>query len=107
MKTDNINSSQYFQAKFANDAITKNVLKAVKNDYYSNPCMKEPGSMLKLLRGYNKVNRFDTYSLSTKNNKLIMTSVAPNKYRNTEPITDSLSESFMRLMGKFINLTSI
>lgn len=107
MQVNRVQNQPNFTARFANDAITKNVLKAVKNDYYSNPCMKEPGSMLKLLRGYNKVNRFDTYSLSVKNNKLIMTSVAPNKYRNTESITDSLSESFMRLIGKFINLKSI
>ena len=107
MKIDNINSSQYFQAKFANDAVTKNVLTSVKNDYYRNQCVKQPGSMLKLIRCFNKVSRSDIYSLSTENNKLIMTSAAPNKYRNFEPITDSLSESFMRLMGKFINLKSI
>lgn len=107
MQVNKIQNKTSFQAQFANDAITKNVLKAVKNDYYSNPYMKEPGSMLKLIRGFNKVCRFDTYSLSTEHSKLIMTSVAPNKYRNLEPITDSLSESFMRLMGKFINLKSI
>lgn len=107
MKTDNINSSQYFQAKFANDAVTKNVLTSVKNDYYRNQCVKQPGSMLKLIRGFNKVSRGDAYSLSAQNNNLVMTSVIPNKYRNTEPVTDTLSESFMRLIGKFINLKSI
>ena len=106
MRVNRVQNQPNFQGQ-SRWTITQNVLKAVKNDYYSNPNNSSKEPLVKLLNAFQKFPRRGAYNLSIKDSKLIMTSVVPNQYRNFEPITDSLSESFMRLMGKFINLKSI
>ena len=107
MKINSINREPSFQARFANDVATKKVLSAVKKDIMATPTIGNSNAINDLLKGYSKVCRGEAYRLSKESDKLVMTSVIPNKYRNTEPVKDGLGGSFMRLIGKFINFKSI
>lgn len=107
MKINSINREPSFQAGFANDAVTRKVLGAVKRDIMCTPTIGDCVQVNGLLHNFEKVCRFEDYRLALEKDKLIMTSVIPNKYRNTEPVKDGLGGSFMRLIGKFINLKSV
>ena len=100
------NNEPSFQARFANDVVTLKTLKAIKNDFLCSPTDINPESVNNLLQSFRKVGKFESYRLAREHDQLVMTSTEYNKYRNTEPIKDSLHESFMKLIGNFVNLKS-